>query len=106
MESCQNNANLHARVPHTCRIGGLLCGELSITPGGGYLFRAAFRFHCQGGTYLFRAPSQISPPGGARGRLARNSAREVLNGLLPLSTHSPQLPLPPSKLQHTHKHLL
>ena len=43
-------------VPHTCRIGGLLSGELSITPGGGYLFRAAFRFHCQG------VPTYSAPP--------------------------------------------
>ena len=36
-----------AWVPRPCQIGGLFCGELSITPQGGYLFRQfVFRFHC------------------------------------------------------------
>ena len=54
--------------PLTCRIGGPKSRELSITHGG-YLFRAAFGFHCQGvPTYLSRAPNQYAERWGCESR--------------------------------------
>ena len=43
-------------VPHTCRIGGLLCGELSITPGGGTYSERLLDFTARG--YLPIPPPQ------------------------------------------------
>ena len=69
-------------VPHTCRIGGLLCGELSITPGGGTYSERLLDFTARGYLPIPRPKPQYAPErwgcefrGGAAEPPPRDSSR-------------------------------